>query len=138
MAAILHGSDEDELNCMINTTPLVDVMLVLLIIFLITVPVVTKTIPIDLPNARNQAFEPRIEDIQVSVDGKGRLFWGGRLLLNQAALLKEMEKVAQLSQQPDIHVRGDQGAPYRYIHEVVLAARQTGIKQLSFVLEPHS
>ena len=128
--------DDEELNSTINTTPLVDVMLVLLIIFLITVPVVTHTIPVKLPNERNQVFKTDIADIDLSVNGKGAIFWGQQQVTSTKDLLQRLKKVAALTPQPAVHIRGDQDAPYEYIGKVILTVQRAGIVKVGFVLEP--
>jgi biopolymer transport protein ExbD len=138
MAIIIgsHDGSEDELNSMINTTPLVDVMLVLLIIFLITVPVVTHTIPVKLPNERNQTFKTHVADIDLSINKEGRIFWGQKPIANTTELLEKLKKVASLNPQPEVHIRGDQNAQYEYIGKVILTAQRAGITKVGFVLEP--
>lgn len=138
MAMIIgtHDGSEDELNSTINTTPLVDVMLVLLIIFLITVPVVTHTIQVKLPNERNQMFKTHVADIDLSINKEGRIFWGQKAVANTNELLEKLKKVAVLTPQPEVHIRGDQAANYEYIGKVVLTAQRAGITKVGFVLEP--
>jgi biopolymer transport protein ExbD len=138
MAIIIgnHDGSEDELNSMINTTPLVDVMLVLLIIFLITVPVVTQTIPVKLPIDRNQLIKEQVADINLSINKEGDIFWGQKPVANTQELLERLKKVAALNPQPEVHIRGDQNAQYEYIGKVVLTAQRAGITKVGFVLEP--
>ena len=130
------GDDEDEVNSTINTTPLVDVMLVLLIIFLITVPVVTHTIPVKLPNETNQLYKTHIEDINLSVNKDGDVYWGQIKVANNAELLNRLKKVAVLKPQPEVHIRGDQNARYEFVGKVILTAQRAGIAKVGFVLEP--
>jgi len=137
--AMVMGSpegDEDEVNSTINTTPLVDVMLVLLIIFLITVPVVTHTIPVKLPNETNQLFKTHIEDINLSVNKEGDVFWAQTKIVNNAELLARLKKVAVLKPQPEVHIRGDQNARYEFVGKVILTAQRAGIAKVGFVIEP--
>lgn len=137
MAMTMGNPDaEDEVNCTINTTPLVDVMLVLLIIFLITVPVVTHTVPVKLPSERNQLFKTHIEDINLSVTKDGDIFWGQKQLADNKELVEKLKKVAVLTPQPEVHIRGDQDARYEYVGKVILAAQRAGIVKVGFVLEP--
>jgi len=131
-----NNEDDEELNSTINTTPLVDVMLVLLIIFLITVPVVTQTIPVKLPNERSQLFKTHVADIELSVNGKGAIFWGAQQVADTNDLLQRLKKVAALTPQPEVHIRGDQSAPYEYIGKVLSTAQRAGIVKVGFVLEP--
>ena len=104
--------DEDEVVSAINTTPLVDVMLVLLIIFLITVPVVTTSIPVNLPKETNEIRETKPENITLSVDAGGRIYWNDLRIANTAALIERLKKVAVLNPQPEVQIRGDGGAAY--------------------------
>ena len=130
------GDGEDEVNSTINTTPLVDVMLVLLIIFLITVPVVTHTVPVKLPNERNQLFKTHIEDIDLSVDKDGDIYWSQKKLADTNELLERLKKVSVLVPQPEVHIRGDQNARYEFVGKVILTAQRAGIAKVGFVLEP--
>jgi len=137
MAMALGSPDaEDEVNSTINTTPLVDVMLVLLIIFLITVPVVTHTIPVKLPSERNQLYKTHIEDIDLSVNKDGEIYWRQEQLANTNELLDRLKKVAVLVPQPEVHIRGDQNARYEFVGKVILTAQRAGIAKVGFVLEP--
>src|SRR5438045_7920103 len=102
--------DEDEVVSAINTTPLVDVMLVLLIIFLITIPVVTTSIPLTLPKERNEIRETKPENIVISVALDGRIYWNDLKINTTAALIERLKKVAVLTPQPDVQIRGDGGA----------------------------
>src|SRR5882757_7648972 len=101
-------SEEDEVMSSINTTPLVDVMLVLLIIFLITIPVVTHTVPVQLPAERNQPTQTKPENIVIAVDRDGRVYWNERLVPDLPTLFERMKAVAVQLPQPEIHIRGDQ------------------------------
>jgi biopolymer transport protein ExbD len=137
--AISFGSpdgQEDEVIAVINTTPLVDVMLVLLIIFLITIPVVTHTVPVQLPNEINQPYKTKPENIQIAVNRNGDVFWNEQLVPNSAVLLDRLKKVAVLTPQPEIHIRGDQNARYESINRVILTAQHAGITKVGFITEP--
>jgi biopolymer transport protein ExbD len=138
MAMIIgsHDGSEDELNSTINTTPLVDVMLVLLIIFLITVPVVTHTVPVKLPNERNQLFKTHVADINLSINQAGQIFWDQKPISTTKELSDRLAKVATQNPQPEVHIRGDQNAPYEYIGKVLLTAQKAGITKVGFVLQP--
>ena len=136
MAIGSPDGDEDEVNSTINTTPLVDVMLVLLIIFLITVPVVTHTIPVKLPSERNQLFKTHVEDVDLSVNKDGDIFWGQKPLAGTDELLDKLKKVSVLVPQPEVHIRGDQNARYEFVGKVILTAQRAGIAKVGFVLEP--
>jgi len=130
------GGDEDEVVSTINTTPLVDVMLVLLIIFLITVPVVTTSIPVQLPKERNEIRETKPENITISVDAQGRIFWNDLRIQNNAALIERLKKIAVLVPQPEVQIRGDGGARYEGVGRVIYACQRAGIAKVGFITEP--
>ena len=112
--------DEDEVVSTINTTPLVDVMLVLLIIFLITIPVVTQTIPVPLPKETNIARQTKPENIDISVNKDGDIFWNQTLVPDTDALFQRLSKIAMMKPQPEVHIRGDGQARYESIGRVAL------------------
>jgi biopolymer transport protein ExbD len=128
--------DEDEVVSTINTTPLVDVMLVLLIIFLITIPVVTTSIPVQLPKETNEVRETRPENINISVDAAGRIYWNDLQIANTATLIDRLKKVAVLTPQPAVHIRGDGGAAYESVGRVIYACQRAGISKVGFITEP--
>ena len=128
--------DEDEVVSAINTTPLVDVMLVLLIIFLITIPVVTHTIAVQLPKETNQARQTKPENVNISVNQDGDVFWNQQLVADQNALVERLKKVAVLTPQPEVHIRGDQASRYEAVGKVVVACQRAGILKIHFVIEP--
>jgi biopolymer transport protein ExbD len=130
------GGEEDELNSSINTTPLVDVMLVLLIIFLITIPVVTHNVPVSLPKERNVPTQTKPENINISVDRQGNIFWGEKKLSDAEALVDRLKVVAVKEPQPEVHIRGDQEARYESVGRVVLACQRAGIAKVGFITEP--
>jgi biopolymer transport protein ExbD len=130
--------DEDEVVSSINTTPLVDVMLVLLIIFLITIPVVTRTVPVDLPKERNQPRVTKPENINLSVARDGGVYWNEKRMTDNNQLLAQLKKIAVLAEQPEVQIRGDGGAPYEFVGRVVLACQRAGILKLGFITEPPS
>jgi len=133
------GSDsggEDEVVSSINTTPLVDVMLVLLIIFLITIPVVTQTVAVKLPQETNIARQTKPENIEISVNKDGDVFWNTQPVADSEALFQRLKSVAVKNPQPEIHIRGDQFARYESIGRVVFACQRAAIAKISFVTEP--
>ena len=129
------GNDDEVINA-INTTPLVDVMLVLLIIFLITIPVVTHTVPVKLPNERNQPNTTKPENINIAVNKDGDIFWNEQFVPDTAVLLEKLKAVSIQQPQPEVQIRGDQDARYEYIGKVVLAAQRAGIAKVGFITEP--
>ena len=129
-------SDEQEVMAAINTTPLVDVMLVLLIIFLITIPVVNFSVPVALPKLRNQVRESTPKDIVISVDAHGATFWFDSRVAGDQALADRLKAVAVQDPQPEIHIRGDEKSRYESVGRVVFACQRAGIQKISFVTEP--
>jgi biopolymer transport protein ExbD len=128
--------DEEEAISAINTTPLVDVMLVLLIIFLITIPVVTTSIQVQLPKERNEIRETKPENIQLSVDVQGNIYWNDLRLANTNALLDRLKKIAVLDPQPEVHIRGDGRANYDAVGRIIYACQRAGIAKIGFITEP--
>ena len=128
--------DEDEVVSTINTTPLVDVMLVLLIIFLITIPVVTHTIPVQLPKDVNQPRQTKPENIDISVNKEGDIFWNQQFVQDSNALVDRLKKIAVLTPQPEVQIRGDGGARYEFVGKVVFACQRAGIMKIGFIIEP--
>jgi biopolymer transport protein ExbD len=130
------ANEEDEVVSAINTTPLVDIMLVLLIIFLITVPVVTTSIPVQLPKERNEIRETKPENIVLSVDAQGRIFWNDLRINGNAALIERLKKIAVLDPQPEVQIRGDGGANYDSVGRIIYACQRAGIAKVGFITEP--
>jgi biopolymer transport protein ExbD len=130
------GDDgEGELNSTINTTPLVDIMLVILIIFLITVPVVIKTVPVELPKASNVPTQTKPENIVIAVSADGKVYWNDGVLPDNATLLAKLKEVAVLPEQPEIHIRGDKESRYEYVGRVIYYAQRAGIRKVGFITE---
>jgi biopolymer transport protein ExbD len=125
--------DEDEVVSTINTTPLVDVMLVLLIIFLITIPVVTTSIQVQLPKERIEVRETKPENITLSVDVNGRIYWNDLYIANTAALVDRLKKIAVLDPQPEVHIRPDKAAKYDVVAGVLAAAQRNGVTKMGIV-----
>ena len=130
------SSDDEEVISTINTTPLVDVMLVLLIIFLITIPVVTQSIAMSLPKEINIARQTKPQNIEISVNKDGDVFWNMEPVPDSKALFEKLKKIAVLQPQPEVHIRGDQESRYESIGRVVFACQRAGILKISFVTEP--
>jgi biopolymer transport protein ExbD len=135
MALSYRSTSDDAVLSDINTTPLVDVMLVLLIIFLITIPVVTTSIKIDLPKESNAVRETKPENIVVSVDSAGRIFWYDTPITS-ADLGKRLASAASKQPQPEVQIRGDGNADYKSVGQIVSAARAAGITKMGFITEP--
>ena len=134
------GPTQDDTPVMssINTTPLVDVMLVLLIIFLITIPVVTTSIQVNLPKERVALRETPPGSIIISVDQQGDIFWYDARIESVAVLVERLKVASQTKPQPQIQVRGDQRARYESVGKVLLACQQAGIAKVAFITEPPS
>ncbi|MBC7916373.1 MAG: biopolymer transporter ExbD [Rhodoferax sp.] len=133
----LDGNDDagGEMLSEINTTPLVDVMLVLLIIFLITIPVVNAAVAVKLPQQVNQLREALPETVIISVDAAGTNYWFDAKLGDTTVLREKLVKIASLSPQPEVHIRADARTDYAAVAKVVLACQQAGIARIGFLTE---
>jgi len=120
----------------INTTPLVDVMLVLLIIFLITIPVINKTVKVDLPKAVNIPTQTKPENITIAVDKAGQVYWNDKAVPNMQALLDQIKSAAVKKPQPEIHIRGDKDTRFADIGKVMYMIQRGGIVKVGFLTEP--
>ena len=138
MAMHLSSGDDDELNTTINTTPLVDVMLVLLIIFLITIPVVTTSIKVDLPKETNVVRETKPENVIISVDKAGKIFLYDTPIKNSTDLFERMKKFAVMKPQPEVQIRGDGASDFEAVGRVMYAVQRSGITKVGFITEPAS
>jgi biopolymer transport protein ExbD len=130
------SSDEPSVMASINTTPLVDVMLVLLIIFLITIPVITKTVPVVLPKAVNIPTRTKPENITIAVDKDGNIYWNDKRVADRSALLGFIKEAAVRKPQPEIHIRGDKDTRYEAIGRVMYAIQRGGVQKVGFLTEP--
>ena len=128
--------DEDAVISTINTTPLVDVMLVMLIIFLITIPVVTTSIPVSLPKERVEIRETRPENIIISVDTSGGIYWYDQKVANVEALVDKLKKVSTATPQPEVQIRGDMASRYEGVGKILYACQRAGIVKVAFITEP--
>jgi biopolymer transport protein ExbD len=138
MAMSVGPSSGEEATVManINTTPLVDVMLVLLIIFLITIPVITKTVKVDLPRAVNIPTQTKPENITIAVDKNGNVYWNDRAIPNREELLAHVKTAAVVKPQPEVHIRADKDARYESVGRVIFALQLGGIVKVGFITEP--
>jgi biopolymer transport protein ExbD len=128
--------DEEQMNSSINTTPLVDVMLVLLIIFLITIPVVTQSIQLELPKERNVPTQTKPENILLAVSKDGDVYWNTRKMPSIDVLVEDLKKESVKEPQPEVHIRGDQNVRYESVGRVVVACQRAGIAKVGFITEP--
>jgi biopolymer transport protein ExbD len=127
---------EEQLNNTINTTPLVDVMLVLLIIFLITIPVVTQSIKLELPKERNLPTLTKPENIVIAVNRDGDVYWGMERMADTEALVNRLKVESVKEPQPEVHIRGDSDVRYESVGRVVVACQRAGIFKVGFITEP--
>jgi biopolymer transport protein ExbD len=137
MAMNVGSSDgDDEIISQINTTPLVDVMLVLLIIFLITIPVVTTSVKVDLPKETNQVRETKPENVIISVDSAGKIFLYDTNVKSSTDLIERMKKFSVMDPQPEVQIRGDSKADFESVGRVMYAVQRAGITKVGFITEP--
>jgi biopolymer transport protein ExbD len=129
------GGDDDEINSTINTTPLVDIMLVLLIIFLITIPVVIKSVPITLPVATNIVTITKPENITLAVDKSGSYYWNDAPVSNDQ-LLEMLKTAAVKVPQPEVHIRGDRDVRFESIGRVLADLQRSAILKVGFITNP--
>jgi biopolymer transport protein ExbD len=132
------AEDEDDILSQINTTPLVDVMLVLLIIFLITIPVVTTSVKVDLPKESNSVRETKPENVIISVDASGKIFLYDTPVRNSTDLLDRMKKFSVMEPQPEVQIRGDGKSDFESVGRVIYAVQRAGITKVGFITEPES
>ena len=138
MAMSVGGGNSEEPTAMstINTTPLVDVMLVLLIIFLITIPVINKTVKVNLPKAVNIPTQTKPENITIAIDKEGNIYWNDKRLASQNDLLANVKAAAVKKPQPEIHIRGDKETRYEAIGRVMYMIQRGGVVKVGFLTEP--
>ncbi len=135
MAVPGEGGDDRAMS-EINTTPLVDVMLVLLIIFLITIPVITQTVKVDLPKVANLPTQTKPENITVAINANGEVFWNQSQVPDDQALLDLVKSVAVQNPQPEIHIRGDSQARFAEVGRTIYLIQRGGIAKVGFITEP--
>jgi biopolymer transport protein ExbD len=141
---VQHAVEDDvaELNTTINTTPLVDVMLVMLIIFLVTIPVVLKTVPLQLPTYRNIVTVTKPENIVIAVTDDEQIYYNNQPIDPQTMkrnFVDALKRAAATSKPlPEVHIRGDKNVRFEAIGRVILACQQAGIQKVGFITEPHS
>jgi biopolymer transport protein ExbD len=138
MAMSVGSSSEEEASSIaeINTTPLVDIMLVLLIIFLITVPVIQKMANVEIPKAVNIPTQTKPENITIAVDKKGDIYWNASLIPDKQLLFQRIVAEARKVPQPEFHIRGDKDARYEAVGRVMFNLQRGGIVKVGFITEP--
>ena len=136
MAISVGGDDESESMADINVTPLVDVMLVLLIIFIITIRVIIQQVPVELPKATNLPTQTKPENITIAVDKQGDIFWNTQRMNGIEDLKARLRAIVREEPQPEVHIRGDSSARYQYIGQVLVTTQQIGIRKVAFITTP--
>ncbi len=127
-------SDDDDFNPEINTTPLVDVMLVLLIIFIMTIPVMNNAVKLDLPRAAAHPEDTKPETINLSIDADGKVFWNNELM-EESQLATRIADASKITPQPELHLRAARTTPYEKVAQVMAAAQSGGLTKMGFVTE---
>src|SRR5689334_7944900 len=130
------GDEGDPINSTINTTPLVDIMLVMLIIFLITVPVVIKSVPLTLPTATNIVTVTTPENITIAVDKVGNIYWNDAPVPSTDELFEKLKAIAVLVPQPEVHIRGDKDVRFEYVGRVMYNLQRASIQKVGFLTTP--
>jgi biopolymer transport protein ExbD len=128
-------NDDDAVLSEINMIPLIDVMLVLLIVFIITVPIINHAVRLDLPRATAQPTPDKPQTVRVSVDAQGAYFWNDAAL-SDGELAARLARVAALDPQPELHIRGDRSVRYERVALLMARAQGAGIRRIAFVTEP--
>jgi len=138
MSMSVGGEEDAEPSVMseINTTPLVDIMLVLLVIFLITIPIITKTVKVNLPKAANIPTQTKPENITIAVDAAGQMYWNGAFVPDRNALIGRCATEAVKIPQPEFHIRGDASTRYAAVGRVLYSVQRCGIVKVAFITEP--
>ena len=136
MAVGSPDGEEDAMNSSINTTPLVDVMLVLLIIFLITTPVITQSVKLELPKEANVPTQTKPENILLAVSKEGEWYWATKRYTDLEVLVSDLKKESVKEPQPEVHIRGDMDSRYESVGKLVVACQRAGIAKVGFITEP--
>ncbi len=131
----LSETSDDDFNPEINTTPLVDVMLVLLIIFIITIPVINHSVKLNLPQASSQPNKVQPETVNLAIDAAGQLFWNNQAI-NAEMLTQNIARAAQQTPQPELHLRAERTTQYEKIAQVMSAAQTGGLTKIGFITDP--
>ena len=133
--ASLEGSDDNEPLAEINMVPLIDVMLVLLIIFMVTAPLLTHAVKVDLPKAASAPNITKPDNVQLAIDAEGRVFWNGETV-DAAQLGARAKAAAALQPQPELHIRAERSTPYEKVAQVMSEAARQGLLRIGFVTDP--
>lgn len=135
MTGSFFEDDGDEVLAEINMIPLIDIMLVLLVIFIITAPLLTHAVKIDLPKAANVPNLIRPENIQIGIDSAGQVYWNGTTV-DKEAFQAELRTAAAHSPQPELQFRAERTTPYEKVAQVMSAATHEGLTRIAFVTDP--
>jgi len=130
------GEDEGEVISDINVTPLVDVMLVLLIIFIITIRVIIQQVQLNLPKVTNLPTQTKPENITIAIDKQGGIYWNTKPLASQDELLTHLRGIVREDPQPEVHIRGDANVRYQFVGQVLVATQRIGIRKVAFITTP--
>jgi biopolymer transport protein ExbD len=133
--ASLNDDDGNEALAEINMIPLIDVMLVLLVIFIVTAPLLTHAVKVDLPKASSSPNLTKPDNVQVAIDGTGQVYWNGEIVA-AAVLDQKLRAAAALAPQPELHLRAERSTPYEKVAEVMSASARAGLTRIGFVTEP--
>ena len=133
--AIGTQDDSDEMMAEINMIPFIDVMLVLLIIFVITVPVIKHAVKVDLPRASNEKVVDKPENVRLSVDAGGAYYWNETPLAD-TELVPHLAQIAAMEPQPELHIRGDKAVRYERVAQAMASAQHAGVRKIGFITEP--
>ena len=136
MAMSVGGGGEGQSYSDINMTPLIDVMLVLLIIFIITIRVIIQQVQLDLPKATNLPTQTKPENITIAVDKQGDIYWNTKPLSGVDELKQRLREIARVDPQPEVHIRGDAAVRYQFVGQVLVATQQIGIRKVAFITTP--
>jgi biopolymer transport protein ExbD len=131
-------SEEQEVMAAINTTPLVDVMMVLLVIFLITIPAIVHQVALELPKERNVPTQTKPENVVIAINKDGDVFWNMEYMRDSKALFDKLKKVAVMVPQPEVHIRADENTRYESVGKVVATCQRASILKIGFITEPPS
>ena len=135
--AIGTQTDSDEMMSEINMIPFIDVMLVLLIIFIITVPVIKHAVSVDLPRASNEKLLDKPQNVRLTVDAEGAYFWNDEAVAD-AVFEQRLQNAATQQPQPELHIRGDRAVRYERVAQALAAAQRAGVQKIGFVTEPQT
>ncbi|MDM5083514.1 biopolymer transporter ExbD [Aeromonas rivipollensis] len=134
----LPGDSDDQPLSEINMIPMIDVMLVLLIVFMITAPLLTNAVKLELPEASSQVHQPRQKDVVLSIDGAGKIYWNDQAVDEQTLLTRMSEAGETKPEIPEIQLRIDKGVEYGLISRVMAQASRHGLHKIAFVSQPEN